>query len=91
LKKDYRGAKYSYKKALKLNPRLVKAKNNLKDINRKFKKWKDRESDFKDSWGSDFDYDSPKNPEMPISKPKYPEEADIAGTIEDENRQHPLF
>jgi tetratricopeptide (TPR) repeat protein len=91
LKKDYKGAKSSYRKALKLNPRLAKAKNNLRDINRRFKRWKDQESDFENSWGSDFDYDSSKSMEKSQSPPSYPEEADIAGTVEEENTQHPLF
>ena len=91
LKKNYRGAKNSYKKALKLNPRLIKAKNNLRDIGRKFRKSKDQESDFESSWGSDFDYDSLKNTDKPPSKPSYPEEADIAGAWDEENTQHPLF
>jgi len=91
LKKNYKEAKYSYQKALKLNPRLIKAKRNIKDIDRKFNKWKDQESDFQNSWGSDFDYENSKKAEKPIGKPKYPEEADIAGTWEEENKQHPLF
>jgi len=91
LKKNYRGAKNSYKKALKLNPRLIKAKNNLRDIDRRFRKWQDKESDFKSSWGSDFDYDSLKSTENSRKKPSYPEEADIAGALEEENTQHPLF
>ncbi len=90
LKKNYKGAKNSYQKALKLNPRLRKAKNNLRDINRKFRKWKDQESDFESSWGSDFDYDSSKNAEKQ-NIPGYSEEADIAGTWEEESTQHPLF
>jgi hypothetical protein len=91
LKKNYRGAKNSYQKALKLNPRLIKANNNLKDINLKFRKWKDRESDFKSSWGSDFDYDRSKNTKNHLSKPKYSEEADIAGALDEESIQPPLF
>ncbi len=91
LKKDYKGAKNSYKEALKLNSRLIKAKNNLRDIDRKFRKSKDQESDFESSWGSDFDYDSLKNTDKPPSKPSYPEEADIAGAWDEENTQHPLF
>ena len=91
LKKDYRGAKSFYQKALKLNSRLIKAKNNLRDINRKFRKWKDQESDFESSWGSDFNYDSLKSTENSQSTPSYPEEADIAGALEEENTQNPLF
>ena len=91
LKKDYRGAKNSYKKALKLNSRLVKAKNNLRDINLKFRKWKNKESDFESSWGSDFDYDKLKSTEKPQSAPGYPEEADIAGALDEESIQPPLF
>jgi tetratricopeptide (TPR) repeat protein len=91
LKKNYKGAKNSYRKALKLNPRLKKAKNNLRDINRKFRKWQDQESDFESSWGSDFDYDSSKNKDNSKSTPSYPEEADIAGTWNEENTPNPLF
>jgi tetratricopeptide (TPR) repeat protein len=89
LKKDYKGAKNSYKKALRLNSRLLKAKNNLRDINRKFRKWKNQESDFESSWGSDFDYDNFKNTEN--STPGYPEEADVAGALDEEGIQPPLF
>jgi len=91
LKKDYRGAKNSYQRALKLNPRLIKAKNNLRDIDRKFRKWQDQEIDFESSWGSDFDYDSLKSTDNSQSTPSYPEEADIAGTWNEENTQNPLF
>jgi len=91
LKKDYKGAKRSYKKALKYNPRLAKARRNLKDINRKFRKSKNRESDFENSWGSDFDYNSTKNKNNSQSAPGYPEEADIAGTWDEDNSQRPLF
>lgn len=91
LKKNYRRAKSSYKKALKLNPQLIKAKYNLRDIDRRFRKGKDRESDFESSWGSDFDYDNLKSTENSRKKPSYPEEADIAGALDEENTQHPLF
>jgi len=91
LKKDFRGAKNSYKKALKLNSRLTKAKSNLKDIDQKFRNWKDQESTFESSWGSDFDYDSLKNTENLKLAPVYPEEADIAGALDKENEQPPLF
>lgn len=91
LKKNYKGAKSSYQRALKLNPRLAKAKINLRDINRKFKKWKNQESNFENSWGSDIDYDNLKNKEKSRGALTYPEEADIAGTVEEENTQHPLF
>jgi len=91
LKKNYKGAKSSYRRALKLNPRLAKAKNNLRDIDRKFRRWKDQESDFENSWGSDFDYDSSKSTENSKSAPGYPEEADIADAVEEENIQNPLF
>jgi tetratricopeptide (TPR) repeat protein len=91
LKKDYKGAKNSYKKALKLNSRLVKAKINLRNIELKFRKWKDKESDFENSWGSDFDYDNLKNTENSQSIPGYSEEADIAGTLDEESIPSPLF
>jgi tetratricopeptide (TPR) repeat protein len=91
LKKDYRGAKNSYKRALKLNSRLVKAKINLRDINLKFRKWKDKESDFESSWGSDFDYDNFKRTENSQITPGYPEEADVAGALDEEGIQPPLF
>ncbi len=90
LKKNYKGAKSSYRKALKLNPRLKKARNNLRDINRKFRKWRDQENDFENSWGSDFDYDNSQDAENQ-GTPGYPEESDIAGTWDEENSQHPLF
>ena len=91
LKKNYRGAKYSYKKALKLKSRSVKAKINLRDIDLKFRKSKDKESDFENSWGSDFDYDTSKNINPSQNTPSYPKDADIAGTWDDENSQRPLF
>ncbi len=91
LKKDYREAKNSYRKALKLNSRLKKAKINLRDINRKFRKWENKESDFENSWGSDFDYDSLKSTETSPGTPSYPEEADIAGALDEESLQSPLF
>jgi tetratricopeptide (TPR) repeat protein len=91
LKKNYKKAQNSYQKALKLNPRLIKAKTNLRDINRKFRKWKDQQSDFENSWGSDFDYDSSKGKKKSQGTPSYPEESDIAGTWDEENAQHPLF
>jgi len=91
LKKDYRGAKNSYKKALKLNSRLVKAKINLREINLKIRKSKDQESDFESSWGSDFDYDNLKSTENSQSIPSYFEEDDIAGALEEDSMQPPLF
>ena len=91
LKKDYRGAKRSYQKALKLNPQLTKARKNLRVVKQKFKKWKNRESDFENSWGSDYDYNSTKKGKNPQGIPNHPEDADIAGTWDDENSQHPLF
>ena len=91
LKKDYKDAKRSYQKALKFNPRLTKAKNNLRLIKRKFRKWKNQESDFENSWASDFDYDNPKESNSAQDTPSYPEEADIAGTWDEENPQRPLF
>ena len=91
LKKDYRGAKSSYRRALKLNSRLIKAKNNLRDINRKFKKWKNQESDFESSWGGDFDYDHLKSTDNLQMAPRYSEEEDIAGALDDKGVQPPLF
>jgi tetratricopeptide (TPR) repeat protein len=91
LKKDYKGAKNSYKKALKLNSRLVKARINLRNIELKFRKWKDKESDFENSWGSDFDYDNLKNTENSQRLPGYSEEADIAGALDEESIPSPLF
>lgn len=91
MKKDYREAKNSYQKALKLNSRSAKAKINLRDINRKFRKWKDQESDFENSWGNDFDYDTSNNAGNSPNTPSYPEEADIAGTWEEGTTQNPLF
>ena len=91
LKKDYKGAKNSYKKALKFNSRLVKAKINLREINLKFRKSKDQESDFESSWGSDFDYDNLKSTENSQSIPSYSEEADIADALDEESMQSPLF
>ena len=76
---------------MKLNPRLVKAKINLRNINLKFRKSKNQESDFENSWGSDFDYDNSNNAENSQNIPGYSEEADIAGTWDEENAQHPLF
>ncbi len=91
LKKDFRGAKRYYQKALKFNPNLAKASRNLIDINRKFQKWKNQESDFENSWGSDFDYDNSKDTDHSQNTPGYPEESDIAGTWDEENSQRPLF
>lgn len=91
LKKNYRGAKQSYQKALQLNPQLTKAENNLREINRKFRKWKDRESDFENSWGNDFDYNNPKTKEHASGTPNYSEGAGIAGTWNEENQARPLF
>jgi tetratricopeptide (TPR) repeat protein len=91
LKKNYRGAKSVYKKALKLNSRLVKAKINLRDINLKFRKSKDKESDFESSWGSDFDYDNFKSTENLEIAPSYPEETDISDALDAQNPQPPLF
>lgn len=91
LKKDYKGAKSSYLKALKLNPQLVKAKINLRDIDLKFRKWKDKENDFENSWGSDFDYDNLKKTENPQSIPGYPKESDITGALDEESIPPPLF
>ena len=91
LKKNYRDAKYSYRRALKLNPGLVKARINLREINLKFKKWENQESDFENSWASDFDYDSTKKSNIPQGKPGYPGEADVADTWDDEQSPHPLF
>jgi len=91
LKKNYRGAKSSYRRALKLDPGLAKARKNLKEINRKFKKWKNQESDFENSWASDYDYDSTKKPNNPQGIPGYPEEADVTDTWDNENSPHPLF
>ena len=91
LKKDYRGAKEYYRKALKLDPGLAKARKNLKDIGRKFRKWENQQSDFENSWGSDFDYDSTKNSNNSPNPPGYPEESDVAGSWDEENSPHPLF
>ena len=91
LKKNYRGAKSSYRKALKLNSGLIKATNNLRDINRQFRKWENQESNFESSWGSDFDYDSLKSTENLPMAPSYPEDANIAGTSDEKDRQPPLF
>lgn len=91
LRKDYRGAKSSYRKALKLNSRLIKAKNNLRDINRKFRKWENQENNFESSWANDFAYDSLKSTEnLPIA-PSYPEDANIVGTLDEKGSQPPLF
>lgn len=89
LKKNYKGAKRSYQRALKLDPGLVKARKNLVNINRKFKKWRNQESDFKNSWASDFDYDRKNNPNNGL--PIYPESADVADSWDDENSSNPLF
>ena len=91
LKKNYRGAQRSYQKALKLNPQLAKARKNLRDIKRKFRNSKNRENDFENSWGSDFDYEDNKNADSSQKVPSHPEEADIAGTWNEENSQRPLF
>lgn len=89
LKKNYKGAKRSYQRALKLDPELVKARKNLMDINRKFKKWRNQESDFENSWASDFDYDRKNNSNNGL--PIYPESADVADSWDDENSSNPLF
>jgi len=91
LKKNYRGALYSYKKALKLNPRLKSAKLNLKDIQKRFRKWEEQESDFKNSWGPDFDFDGSKNTGRLDDQQRPPEEAHISGAPDKHNTQHPLF
>lgn len=91
LKKDYKAAKNSYRRALKLDRRLAKASKNLRDINRKFKKWENQESDFENSWASDYDYDSTKKLNGSRNKSGYPEEADVADSWDDENSPHPLF
>jgi len=91
LKKNYRGAQYFYKKALKLNPRLKSAKINLKDIQKKFRKWKEQESNFKNSWGPDFDYNDSQNTD-PLEEQQWPpEEANISGALDEASTQHPLF
>ena len=91
LKKNYRGAQHFYKKALKMNPRFKSAKINLKDIQKRFRKWKEQESEFKNSWGPDFDYDSPQNSGPLEEQPLPPEEANISGAPDEANTQHPLF
>lgn len=91
LKNNFKGAKYFYKKALKLNPRLKEAKSNLRSIKKRFKKWKNQESDFKNSWGADFDYDDFKNADPLESPNRHPEEANISGAWEEQNTQRPLF
>ena len=91
MKKDYRGAKKYYRKALKLNSRLSKARKNLKIISRKFRKWENQQSDFENSWGSDYDYDSTKNLNNSQNTPGYPEESDVAGSWDEENSPQPLF
>jgi len=91
LKKNYRGARHSYKKALKLNPRLESAKTNLKDIQKRFRKWKEQEINFKSSWGPDFDYDSSQNTNRWEDQQRTPEEDYISGALDEDNTQHPLF
>jgi tetratricopeptide (TPR) repeat protein len=91
LKKNYRGALNSYRRALKLNPRLQEARNNMIDIKLKFKKWTTQESDFNNSWGSDFDYNGPANSKQAGNQLRSPEENNIAGTWEEQNTQRPLF
>ncbi len=91
LKKNYRGARHSYKKALKLNPRLESAKTNLKDIQKRFRKWKEQEINFKSSWGPDFDYDSSQNTKRWEDQQRTPEEDYISGALDEDNTQHPLF
>jgi len=91
LKKNYRGAQYFYKKALKLNPRLKSAKINLKNIQKKFRKWKEQESNFKNSWGRDFDYNDSQNTD-PLEEQQWPPEEDnISGALDEASTQHPLF
>lgn len=91
LRKNYRGARNSYKRALRLNPRLAKARNNIRDIDRKFRKAKEQEDDFENSWGSDFVYDSSKESDPTVSQPRVPEEANITSIWERENPERPLF
>ena len=91
LKKNFKGARTSYRKALKLNPELREVKSNLRTADRKIKKWKNRENHFKKSWGVDFDYDDPANSEMLGVTPSDPEENNIAGSWEEQNTQRPLF
>lgn len=91
LKNNFKGAKRSYQKALKLNPRLKEAKSNLRSIKKRFKKWKNQESNFKSSWGPDFDYDDSKNVDQLESPNRPPEEANISGVWEEQNTQRPLF
>ena len=91
LKRDYRGARNSYKRALRLNPRLVKVRNNIRNIDRKFRKAKEQENDFENSWGSDFVYGSSKESDPAASQPRVPEEANITSIWERENSEQPLF
>ena len=48
-------------------------------------------ADFENSWGSDYDYGNSKDTDPSQNTPGYPEEADIAGTWDEENSQRPLF
>jgi len=91
LTKNYRGALNSYRRALKLDPGLQEARNNLQDIKQKFKKWKNQESDFNNSWGSDFDYNGSADSKQAESQLHSPEESNIAGAWEEQNTQRPLF
>ncbi len=91
LKRNYRGARSSYKKALQLNPRLANARKNMRDINRKFRKSRDREDSFENSWGSDPVHESSNESDPSVSQPRNPEKADITSIWEGEGSERPLF
>lgn len=91
LKKDYRGARTSYKKALRLNPRLAKARNNIRKIDRKFRQARDYEDSFENSWESDSVSDKSNESEPSVSPPRTPEKSKITSILEEGKSEQPIF
>ncbi len=91
LKRDYRGARNSYKRALRLNPRLTKVQNNLRDIDQKFSHSKAQEDSFENSWGSDSVHGSSNESDPAASPPRNQDGANITSIWEGEISERPLF
>lgn len=91
LKKDYRGARTSYKKALRLNPRLAKARNNIREIDRKSRQARDYEDSFENSWESDSVNNNSNESEPSVSLPRTSEKSKITSILEEGKSEQPIF
>jgi len=91
LRRNYRGARRSYHKALQLNPRLAEARKNLRDIDQIYKNSREQENSFENSWGSDSVSDSPNESGPATGASRSREGDNVTRSLEQGNVQRPLF